>query len=239
MKSITHTSGLGKVLAEGVRMSADHFGPAAAHFAMEVKGLEMVCFEPRSQAGLALGYATAATGPRYDIAEHDWDFDTSVGWEHSLALAATLGIQNRIPMNELSLEKVRRYKVLNTLWSAADALGFCLFAIAPVRILSMPQMASIVGAITGWQTSDYELMQWGERRNQLMRIYNLREGIMANEDTLPARFFDEAIEVGPRTGDKLDRAQFQNAVAAYYGLMGWDDKGIPTAAALLQCGISV
>ena len=96
---------------------------------MEVKGLEMVCFEPRSQAGLALGYATAATGPRYDIAEHDWDFDTSAGWAHSLALAATLGIHERIPMNELSLEKVRRYKVLNTLcrlrtrWGSACSLS--------------------------------------------------------------------------------------------------------------------
>ena len=239
MKDITHRHNFGDILAGGVRMAAEQIGGAASHFAMEVKGLEMVCFDPRSQTGLALGYATSPTGPRYDIAEHDWDFDTGAGWQHSLNLARTLGIHDRIPMNELSAEKVRRYKVLNTLWSAADALGFCLFASAPTRILTMPEMASMVAAITGWQTSDYELMQWGERRNQIMRVYNLREGITASEDTLPARFFNEAVESGSRAGDKLDRTQFQAAISTYYALMGWNEKGIPTEAALLAHGIPV
>ena len=48
----------------------------------------MVPFEPRSQTNLALGYAVAPIGPRYDICEHDWDFDTRVGWEHTLDLSA-------------------------------------------------------------------------------------------------------------------------------------------------------
>ena len=175
-------------------------GPQTEGFAMHVKGLEMVCFEPRSQTGLALGYATAPVGPRYDICEHDWDFDTEVGWEHSLELARTLGITERIPMNDLSAEKVRRYKQLNTVWSAADCLGFCIFAVAPTRVLSLPEMTTMVSAITGWQTSDYEIMHLGERRNHLLRLYNNREGIRASEDTLPARFFEQPITEGPRKG---------------------------------------
>ena len=103
----------------------------------------------------------------------------------------------------------------------------------------MPDMASMVAAITGWQTSDYELMQWGERRNQIMRVYNLREGITASEDTLPARFFNEAVESGSRAGDKLDRTQFQAAISTYYALMGWNEKGIPSEAAMLEHGIPV
>ena len=97
----------------------------------------------------------------------------------------------------------------------------------------------MVAAITGWQTSDYEFMRWGERRNQLMRVYNLREGITASEDTLPARFFEEAVASGPRAGDKLDRAQFQAALRTYYALMGWNENGIPGEAALLEHGIPV
>ncbi len=45
-------------------------------YALHVKGQEMVCFEPRTQTNLAMGYATAPVGPRYDICEHDWDYDT-------------------------------------------------------------------------------------------------------------------------------------------------------------------
>ena len=55
---------------------------------MHVKGLEMVSFEPRSQTNLALGYAVAPIGPRYDICEHDWDFDTTVGWDTRSTVAA-------------------------------------------------------------------------------------------------------------------------------------------------------
>jgi hypothetical protein len=29
--------------------------------------------------------------------------------------------------------------------------------------------------VTGWETSAYEFLRWGERRNHLMRVYNLRE----------------------------------------------------------------
>ncbi len=237
MKSIIHRKGLGEILGQGVRLAAESIGHGAGQYAMEVKGLEMTCFEPRSQAGLAIGYATSPVGPRYDICEHDWDFDSKVGWDHTLHLSNTVGIHDRIPMNELSGEKVRRFKALNTLWSAADALGFCIFASAPTRIFSLPEMASIVAAVTGWQTSDYELMQWGERRNHLMRVYNLREGITAAEDTLPKRFFETPISEGARTGDVLDRQNFQEAIQIYYSLMGWTEHGIPTGATALQYGI--
>ncbi len=64
---------------------------------------------------LALGYATAAVGPRYDICEHDWDFDTTSGWEHTLDNARTLGISERVAMEQLSFKKVKNYKELNNL----------------------------------------------------------------------------------------------------------------------------
>jgi aldehyde:ferredoxin oxidoreductase len=237
MYQITERScrgGLAAWLAEGSLRAARRIGKEAGPLAMQVKGLEMVCFEPRSQTGLALGYATAPIGPRYDICEHDWDFDTKCGWEHSLHLTRALGIDERIPMNDLSAEKVRRFKLLNTLWSAADTLDFCIFAVAPVRILSLPEMASMIAAATGWETSDFEIMRWGERRNQLMRVYNLREGLTAADDTLPDRFFDEPIAEGPRKGDVLDRAAFAEAIRTYYALMGWDDRGVPLASTLLE-----
>lgn len=71
-------------------------------------------------------------------------------------------------------------------------------AVAPTRILSMPEMAAMLAAVTGWETSDYEIMRIGERRNHLMRCYNLREGLTAQDDTLPDRFFEEPIASGPR-----------------------------------------
>jgi aldehyde:ferredoxin oxidoreductase len=181
---------------------------------------------------LALGYATAPIGPRYDICEHDWDFDTSVGWDHSLDFTRTLGILERIPMEYIGAKKVRNFKVLNNLWSGADALGYCIFAIAPTRVLSLQIMTDMLGAITGWETSSYEILRWGERRNHIMRVYNNREGLTAADDWLPERFFDEPIDSGVKGGIRLDREAFKSAIKTYYEMMGWDEGGIPRPATL-------
>lgn len=236
IRAIARREGFGDVLAEGARRAAKQIGGQAERCALHVKGLEMVCFEPRTQTNLALGYATAPIGPRYDICEHDWDYDTEVGWDHTLHHSRTVGILERIPMDYLGARKVRNFKALSTLWSAADALDLCIFAIAPTRIFSLAEMAALLGAVTGWNTSAYELMRFGERRLHLMRVYNLREGLTAADDTLPARFFEEPIR-SPQArwdGQRLDRAAFTAAVQTYYRLMGWDDAGRPRYETLLD-----
>lgn len=229
---IAHRRGLGDVLAEGARRAAVQLGGPALH----VKGLEMVPFEPRTQTNLALGYATAPIGPRYDICEHDWDFDTEVGWDHTLDNSRAAGILERIPMDFLGPTKVRNFKALATLWSGADALDFCIFAVAPTRVLSMHDMPRMLAAVTGWNTSAYEIMRYGERRLHLMRVYNLREGLTAADDTLPDRFFDEPLKMpGSRWDGKcLDRAAFHAAIKTYYRMMGWDDAGRPLPETLID-----
>jgi aldehyde:ferredoxin oxidoreductase len=234
---IAMRQGLGDILAEGTRMAARKIGRGSMKYAMQVKGLEMVPFEPRSQTNLALGYATAPIGPRYDICEHDWDFDTKVGWPHTLDLSRTVGILERIPMNHVGMDKVRNFKALYTLWSAADSLDLCIFAVAPTRLLSLDQMAEILSAVTGWKTSAYEVMRYGERRAHLMRWYNAREGVGPEQDTLPDRFFTEPIQGGPRAGDVIDRGAFMKAIAGFYQMMGWDEKGKPRDAVLYDHGL--
>ncbi|MCO5220790.1 MAG: hypothetical protein M9947_04300 [Thermomicrobiales bacterium] len=226
IEAIGHRAGVGDLLAEGSKRAADQLGNGAPDYAMQVKGLELVPFEPRTQTGLAFGYATAPIGPRFDIAEHDWDFDEA-GWSHALENSRTLGIFERMPMDEISPQKVRNYTALNTLWSAADALDFCIFAIAPVRLLSFEQMAAMLTAVTGWNTSNYEIMRIGERRIQLMHLYNLREGIGPEADTLPDRFFNDPIDSGIWAGHRIDRDAFTRAIKTWYRMMGWDDRARP------------
>jgi aldehyde:ferredoxin oxidoreductase len=67
-----------------------------------------------------------------------------------------------------------------------------------------------------------------------MRLYNLREGLTAADDTLPARFFEEGVQAGRWQGVKLDRAQFHANIRAYYRMMGWDDAGRPLFETLLD-----
>jgi aldehyde:ferredoxin oxidoreductase len=123
---------------------------------------------------------------------------------------------------------------LNTIWSACDALDICVFASAPTRALSLEMIASLIHGITGWKTSSHEFMRFGERRNHIMRMYNLREGLTADDDTLPERFFTEPVTHGRLKGSVLDREKFSEAVTTYYRLMGWDDRGVPLRETLLE-----
>jgi aldehyde:ferredoxin oxidoreductase len=234
LQMVVDRIGLGNVLAEGSRRAAEQLGPDTSPFAMHVKSVEMTCFEPRGQTNLGLGFAVAPIGPRYDICEHDWDFDTRSGWTHTLESSRTLGILRRIPMDYLGRDKVRNFKALNNLWSACDALDFCIFASPPTRALTMTDLTEIVRAITGWETSAYELMRWGERRNHLMRVYNLREGFSSADDTLPDRFFTEPIRTRHNSQTRLDRNEFQKVLHTYYEMMGWDERGIPREATLID-----
>ncbi len=238
LEDIAARRGVGDWLAEGVKRGAERIGGAAARrAAMHVKGVECTPIEGRTQTNLALGYATAAVGPQGDICEHDWDYDVTVGWEHTLERSATLGILERVPMGLQSVDKVRNYRSLNLIWSGTDALGVCLYACAPTRYLRLEQIAELVSGVTGWDFSSYELMQAGERRNALMRWYNLREGIGAAADLLPERYCEEPVRTGRHAGARIDRLKFGEMVRAYYEMSGWDGEGRPGRAKLLELGL--
>jgi aldehyde:ferredoxin oxidoreductase len=232
IEDIALRRGAGDALAEGVRLAAVKLGRGAEAFALHVKGMECIAIEGRSQTNLALGYATAAVGPQGDICEHDWDYDVTVGWSHTLDRSATMGIYERIPMGLQSPEKARNYRALNLVWSGTDALGVCLYACAPTRYLKLEQIAGLVGAVTGWDFSSYELFRAGERRNALMRCYNYREGFSSSDDTLPERFYTEPIRTGRHAGAVIDRAKFREMVQTYYEMCGWDSEGRPTMGKL-------
>jgi aldehyde:ferredoxin oxidoreductase len=93
-------------------------------------------------------------------------------------------------------------------------------------------MAQAVGSATGWDFSLWELMQIGERRLNMFRVFNQRAGLSSADDVLPDRFFDETIAGGPYDGVKLDREEFAEGRRLYYDMVGWDAEGRPKAAKL-------
>ncbi len=227
IENIATRKGFGDLLAEGTKRASEKIGNNAINFALHVKGVEMVSFDPRSQTNLGLGYATAPVGPKLTICEHDWDFDLEAGWSHTLEGSRTLGILERVPMNYVGSDKVKNFKVLNNIWSACDALNLSVFASAPTRVYTVSKIAELVHVITGWKTSSYEFMKWGERRNQIMRIYNMREGFTTEDDRLPDKFYKESIKTGRLKDSVINEKEFQETINTYYEMMGWDKSGIP------------
>jgi aldehyde:ferredoxin oxidoreductase len=76
-----------------------------------------------------------------------------------------------------------------------------------------------------------------ERIRTLERLFNFREGLKREDDTLSERLFKEAIKEGPWKGEVLDREKFEAMKDEYYFLRGWDKDGRPTEKTLEKLGL--
>jgi len=98
-------------------------------------------------------------------------------------------------------------------------------------------MVELVRAVTGWKVSLWELMKVGERRLNLLRAFNAREGIGGQEDELPAKLF-QPLTGGASDGLVISAAEIEGAKELYYAMAGWNVRtGVPTRAKLEELGI--
>ncbi|NMO53986.1 hypothetical protein HH310_22740 [Actinoplanes sp. TBRC 11911] len=172
------------------------------------KGVAIPPFDPRVQPNLGLAYAVSPIGPRYDMIEHDLDFDPELGLPASFPEMRALGVTVPSPRGTLD---VFRTAQLMRLWSGLDALGVCVFAATPTRPLTLALVADLVAAVTGTRP---DVLALGGTRLRLMFEVNRRLRVPASADTLPAVFFDEPVRAGRYRGAVLDRPSFATAVAS-------------------------
>jgi aldehyde:ferredoxin oxidoreductase len=79
-------------------------------------------------------------------------------------------------------------------------------------------------------------MKLGERRINMFRAFNVREGFRAVDDVLPERMF-EPLESGPRAGHRVSEGDLSRALRLYYEMMNWDREGIPREAKLIELSV--
>lgn len=182
--------------------------------------------EPRFKQGMGLGYAISPTGADHCHNIHDSAYVRSIP-----PALKTLGIYDPLPAQELSPAKVRMVHY-GVLWQhVLNCVGFCQFV-----PLDPEPMTELMANITGWNISLWEMMKAGERSVTMTRAFNVREGRGKADDYLPRRFFT-AFTSGPLKGVAVNQKELKLATEAYYGMMGWDKKGVPTPAKLQELGI--
>ncbi|MEM1582739.1 MAG: aldehyde ferredoxin oxidoreductase family protein [Candidatus Bathyarchaeia archaeon] len=228
VENIAYRRGLGNILAEGVRRASQIIGKGSEKYAMHVKGLEIPMHEPRLKRALGLGYAVSPTGADHMHNMHDTGLVSAGPMLDSLS---SLGILEPIPLEDLGPRKVRAF-IYYVDWRVLDN---CLL-ICDFLPWDFNQKTEIVKAVTGWNTSAWELMKTGERITTMARIFNIREGFMKRDDWLPERFFGPKRN-GPLSNTSLNPNVFESAIELYYEMMGWNKNGIPTRARLEELGI--
>jgi aldehyde:ferredoxin oxidoreductase len=197
-------------LRDGAARLAERLG--APDTAMTVRGVELPPFDPRIQPGLALAYAAAPTGPRYDAVEHDLDFDPGHGAPHCWPQLRELGLTAPEPAYRLDAARADRTAVLLALWSALDAYGICPYASTPTRPLSLALIGELVAAGTGYRPDTAALLELGAERLRRQHRINAALGV-AEPDRLPYRMHAEPVAAGAHAGAVLDPDRFAAAVA--------------------------
>jgi len=165
-----------------------------------------------------LGYAVSPTGADHCHNMHD----TALNSERIASELRSLGILEIPSVEDLGPKKVRtfyyyvNYRVLN------NVLPICLFI-----PFNLQHKVEIVRAITGWNSTAWELLKAAERATTMTRVVNVMRGFKPDDDWLPERFF-QPHRSGALSKTALDPEQLKRAIKLYYAMMGWDERGVPT-----------
>jgi aldehyde:ferredoxin oxidoreductase len=197
---IGRREGIGDLLAEGSRRAADAVGGGSLAFAPQVKGLEIPGYEPRALQTMALGFAVGTRGADHNRSgAYEADFSDRVDRRH----ATRASVQHAIDTEDRA--------------ALMDSLILCKF-LRGVFTDVYGEGAEMLQGITGWDVSGEELRETARRVVAAKREVNALAGWTVEEDTLPGRFFDEAL---PGDGGAvLTREQLKELVVEYHRLRG-------------------
>jgi aldehyde:ferredoxin oxidoreductase len=204
----------GALLADGSFRLAAHYGHPELF--MGVKKLEMAAYSPRVFQGMALHYATSNRGACHV--------------RGNTVAAELYGIPKYVAPEVLEGKEEMVRRPFQNSTAFVDSTGICLFS---KFAITHREIVSMLAPATGLDFNFDKSIVQGDRIWNLERLFNLRAGFTAADDTLPDRML-EPIPGGPRAGS---RAQLHQNLQTYYALRGWDARGVPTRQKLDELGL--
>jgi aldehyde:ferredoxin oxidoreductase len=215
---IIRREGIGDAFAEGTRSLAQHFGEGTDEYAFHVKGLDMICGDPRGIKAFGLTYAIASRGgdhlraepffeltERYDEAEKRWGIRE---------IADRLADKGKAVL----VEHTERQALLT------DCLTMCKNIGLSMDVLDFDIASRLLKAGTGLKFSPEKIDQALKGVIIKDRKMNIDFGITSADDTLPKRFTHEPLKEGASKGQVVP---VDRMVKEYYEVKGWDKHGVP------------
>ena len=215
---IIRREGIGDAFAEGTRSLAQHFGKGTDEYAFHVKGLDMICGDPRGIKAFGLTYAIASRGgdhlraepffeltERYDEAEKRWGIRE---------IADRLADKGKAVL----VEHTERQALLT------DCLTICKNIGLSMDVLDFDIASRLLKAGTGLKFSPEKVDQALKGVIIKDRKMNIDFGITSADDTLPKRFTHEPLKEGASKGQVVP---VDRMVKEYYEVKGWDKHGVP------------
>jgi aldehyde:ferredoxin oxidoreductase len=214
VEMIAGRRGLGREMADGATKLSRRFSPAAQKLVMQVKGLDIICGDPRGIKAYGLTYAISSRGADHLRAEPF--FELTERREEA---------RKRFGTEKASLRLEEEGKAALVTWSEkiacfTDSLTMCKNIGLCMDILNFENSSALLRTGTGLDYSpEYLEKILGEAVDRDRRL-NRRFGLTRDADTLPDRFLNEPLREGPSKGSTVD---LRRMVDEYYKLHRWDD----------------
>ncbi|MGD1993475.1 MAG: aldehyde ferredoxin oxidoreductase family protein [Anaerolineae bacterium] len=212
--------GFGDQLAEGSATLAERFG--VPDLAVTINRLEVPMHDPRAFVGMAPAYVLSPRGACH-LQGDMYSVDTGQG------PAIELGIVpgDRFDQSEEKGRIAARQQAWRNLY---NAMILCQFQNPGVE-----RVLAAMNCATGWDLEAEDLMLLGKRITTLKRLLNVRFGVSAADDDLPALLV-EPLEDGGTEGTVPD---LDSLLTGAYDEFGWDpDTGAPRPGALEALGLA-
>jgi aldehyde:ferredoxin oxidoreductase len=213
VEATAYREGFGELLAEGSKRLGETLGRPEVF--MGSKGQEFPAYDPRGFQGMGVAYATCNRGGCHLRA-----------WTPGPETSGQMDPHTPDGKGEWVAREQDRT-------TAHDNTGVCLFVGAAGAPLE--SLIPCAAAATGHPFTREDFLAIGERTWNLERLFNLRAGLTAADDTLPRRLLKEAHRSGPSAGVVV---QLDQMLPAYYRQRGWDEQGVPTSAKLTELGLA-
>ena len=217
--------GIGDFLAEGSKVMSEKLGQDSERFAMHVKGLELPAYDSRAAKITGLAYATANRG-----GDHITAYIEGPAFMSMPFLIVDEGEVDESGILEIP-EETRVVKEYEDAFGVFDAISGCKFM---GMVLTGEDWAILIESLLGYEFSEKDFRLLGERIYNLERVYNIREGLTRDDDTLPKRLLEEPLPDGPAEGQTVN---LDPLLDAYYAYRGWNKNGVPTPEKLTELGL--
>jgi aldehyde:ferredoxin oxidoreductase len=230
---MSRREGFGDVLADSTRaVERGHYPTAALQYRMAVKGLmQSDPHDARILKAFALGLAVATRGMDHLRNRVTLEINARINDDPAFKERLYGGPVSAAP-NSYG-EKERAVRRCENVYGVGDSVGMCRFTTKLFNSPSLPgldEFAAQIGNVTGLQFDEPALDRIGLNIMGVERLINRRLGVGRADDTLPSRWFDEPIQVGPYKGERIARDEFDALLSRFYEISNLDRDGVPAKA---------
>ncbi len=222
--------GFGNVIADSSRaVEKGHYPAEALDYLMAVKGLtQSDPHDARILKAFALGLAVATRGMDHLRNRVTLEINAKINdapeFKRELYGGAVSAEPNSYDGKEIAVRRCEN------VYAVGDSVGMCRFTTKLFNSPSLPgyeEFVDQVANVTGIELTIDQIDRIGLNIMGVERMINSELGVTRKDDTLPKRWFEEAIGVGPYKGEKIDRRDFDQMLSRFYEVSNLTEEGLP------------